>query len=445
MKTVYEILEELNLENGTNYKLDVLKKHKDNELFKRVLKMAYDKVQYTYSVTMLNVSKFIPEKIDFEVDLEFALSSLESNLCTRDVTGNDALQLVSNLIFNLSIEDAYIIERILDRDLKINLGTTNINKVFPKLITKIPYMRCSLYNDKTSKKINYPSILQLKADGRYVAVTVDNGEVTFTSRSGEETVLNHLKEEFKTFEDGIYVGELLVHGIKNRALANGVINSNDEDKSSVYIQLWDYITLDEYSRGKDKKNKTLYIHRVNKLKCILFEKQVPQTMITLVPTIEVSNLQEALKQTSEWMKQGFEGSILKDFNNIFLDHTSPTQLKLKLEIDLEVRCIGFADGKKGTKRESTFGAMIFETDDGKIKGQCSGFSDKELEDFNSRRDELIGQVFTVKFNDLTQAKGNDYYALSHPRFVEFREKQETNTLDEAFKAVNMAMCLDEDI
>jgi hypothetical protein len=40
--TIPEILEELNLDNGSNYKLDVLKKHKDNELLKRVFAMALE-------------------------------------------------------------------------------------------------------------------------------------------------------------------------------------------------------------------------------------------------------------------------------------------------------------------------------------------------------------------------------------------------------------------
>jgi hypothetical protein len=38
----------INLENGTNYKIEVLKDNKNNELVKRVLKMTYDSVNYTY-------------------------------------------------------------------------------------------------------------------------------------------------------------------------------------------------------------------------------------------------------------------------------------------------------------------------------------------------------------------------------------------------------------
>ena len=35
---IFKILEELNAENGSNYKMATLKKYSDNELLKRVLK-----------------------------------------------------------------------------------------------------------------------------------------------------------------------------------------------------------------------------------------------------------------------------------------------------------------------------------------------------------------------------------------------------------------------
>jgi hypothetical protein len=104
-----------------------------------------------------------------------------------------------------------------------------------------------------------------------------------------------------------------------------------------------------------------------------------------------------------------------------------------------MRITGFQEGTPGTKREATFGAMIFENDEGTIKGRCSGFTDKQLEDFNSRREELIGKIIEVQFNDLSKARDSDYYALSHPRFIEIREKDETDTLEKAFELRQMAM------
>jgi len=53
---IVEIIKEINLDNGTNYKIDILKKYSDNDLFRDVLAMTYDKAKYTYGITMKNIN-----------------------------------------------------------------------------------------------------------------------------------------------------------------------------------------------------------------------------------------------------------------------------------------------------------------------------------------------------------------------------------------------------
>lgn len=436
---IHNILNELNENNGSNYKIGVLKKHQNNKLLQRVLQMTHDKVKFTFGL------KKIPDytwnnNTTICNSLEETLDLIEQELVTRNKTGNAAINYLASLLIGIdSKENAEIIEKIIDRDLKINMGRSNINKVFKNLIVKPPYMRCGVYGKKTAKKINFPAILQLKADGRFVSIIIDNSKVTFISRSGEESKFPILEKRFVNFPDGVYIGELLVRGITDRRKANGLINSSEPPHDDIYVQLWDYITLAEYANAKGK-NVIEYKDRLHSL----ISNVEADSFVTIIETHKVNNIREALQITSDLMNKGYEGSILKDLKNIFKDHTSPTQLKLKLEIDLDVRIVGFTEGTPGTKREKTFGAMVFETDDGKIKGQTSGFNDKQLEAFNSIRNELIGKIIVVKFNDLSKAKGNDYYALSHPRFIEIRtDKEETDTLERAFELREMAMELKE--
>lgn len=442
---IKSIIDELNEDNGSNYKMDVLRKYTTNETLKQVLKMTYCKVDYTFGVTMKNVQ--VPTANTGLVSLADALVDMEQ-LVNRSRTGNEALAFVKQILGSVSENDSKIIQGILNRDQRINMGRSNINKVFKNLIVKPPYMRCGIYGEKTAKKINFPALVQLKADGSFCAATVDQGRVTYNSRSGEERQFPHLDYYFNSMPDGVYIGELLVYGITNRSLANGVLNS-DNSKEDVYFQLWDYVSLEEYSRGKDKLNKTVYKTRFQALENIINEvmSQNPElqlggSALTVIPTEEVNTLREALEITSKWMQEDFEGSILKDFNNIFVDHTSPTQLKLKLEIDAEVRVTGFTQGKVGTKREATFGAITFESDDGTVKGQTSGFTDEMILELHNNRDKYIGKVMTVQFNDITKGRDNDFYALSHPRFVEFRDdKDTTDTLERMLESKEMAMTL----
>lgn len=441
-KRMYNILQEFNKTNSTNDKLEVMKKYKENPLVQEVFSKCYDKVKWTWGISLKNIPLY---EAKAEKDLLWALKSLES-LHKREYTGNAGIDFLTNILSSLSKEDAYVIERIIERDLKINFGKTGFNKVIDQKnqITKPPYMRCSIYGDKTSKKISYPAVIQIKADGSFCSVCVDGSEVTFNSRSGEEKELPHLKEIFQTLDDGVYIGELLVKGVENRALANGLLNS-DDSKEDVYIQLWDYVSLDEYSRGKDKNNKTPYAKRFERLTELISEldsKAKFNEQVQIIETYGVQNIQEALQFVSNWMNLGFEGGILKDLNNLFIDHTSPTQLKLKLEIDADVRIVGFTEGKAGTKREKTFGAIVFQTDDGTIKGQTSGFTDDELEKISQNKDSYIGKIMTVQFNDITKSRDKDTWALSHPRFKEFRDdKDTTDTLERIAEMKQMAMML----
>lgn len=443
MKSVYKIIEELNLENGSNYKLAVLKKYADHDLLKRVLKMAYDKNTFKYYVTMKNVVVPPPNPSPLG-DLTWALEQIDAGLVSREITGNAALQLVHDILWNLSDENRDVVIKIINRDLRINMGRTNINKVFKNLITKPVYMRCGLLNEKSLKNISFPAYVQLKADGTYREFTVEDGKVTAQSRSGEEYEYPLHFEMMKTFDNGVYVGELTVRAedrrILDRQTGNGLINSDDPPHDRIVFDVWDYITLEEYSDAANKiKGKTPYVDRWSKVVEILVlnldDKQLQS--IKPIKSRHVEDLQEAFEYCSKWMTEGLEGAILKDWKGIFEDSTSKHQLKMKLEMDIDVRITGFTEGRN--KRAATFGAITFETDDGKIKGQTSGFTDEQLENFNSRRNELIGMVMTVTCNDLVKGRDNDYYALSHPRFSELRtDKTETDTLKRALEIKQMA-------
>ena len=441
MTTIHQILSEINESNSTNHKIAVLKKYQDNERLKQVLQMTYDHVAFTYGMRVEQIEKF-PAAESEPMTLELAMASILHNFCTRKVTGHAALHLASTIIGALSTEDADLIKKIINRDLRINAGKTLINKVFPGLITKPVYMRCDVYGAKTSKNIQFPAIVQLKADGTYREITVNAGKVTARSRSGEDYEYPVLFEAFKDYPDGVYVGELTVRGITDRAKGNGLINSDEPPHDDIIIQLWDFITLDEYRQAgtKNKKNPctTKYSDRWTALNAIEFTR--PSKNIEMIPAFQVDTLKEALEACSTWMNEGFEGAILKDLNGVFKDGTSKHQLKLKLQIDAEVRITGFTDGTKGTKREGKIGAIEFANDEGTIKGRTSGFSDEQLDYFTANKAMLLGKVMTVQFNDLSKAEGNDYYALSHPRFIEIRDdKDETDTLAKVQQLREMAL------
>lgn len=496
-----EIINELNLENGSNYKMDVLRKHQDNELLKRVLKMTYDRVAYNYGVSIVNAKKHgkrydeIGEPELVASTLVQALNYLENYLVTRIDTGHKALERVNDYLAVLDKDDAKVFEGVINRDLRINMGRSNINKVFKNLITKPIYMRCDTYSkDKeiitesgktklvkgTARNISFKNkaYIQKKADGTYREFHV-GATVKCNSRSGEEYEYPTLFAEMKDFEYGVYHGEITVKLTKDlldkllpdmiksdkknktndaellqkrfetegefilpREIGNGLVNSDNVPHDNLVLDLWDYINPQEYSiaGAKDKKNPCTvkYEDRFNELIQIVKESD----QIKIIECYEVSNIKEALLIVSKWMEDGFEGGILKDKSGVFKDGTSKHQLKLKLEVECDMRITGFTEGTG--KNAAYFGAVTFENDEGTIKGKVGVSSMTEtLRDwFHENRDYLIGKIMEVQFNDFTKARGHKHKALSHPRFIELRlDKEKPDTLEKVEANRQMAMDL----
>lgn len=433
---ITSILNEFNESNSLNYKREVCKKYKNNKIFIEVFTKTYDRVKWTWNISLKNIPEYKSEK---DLGLSYALKELEK-LSKREVTGNKAISLLTEILSSVNSDDAKIIEKIIKRDLRINFGKREYNKIVSDeyKCTSPVYMRCGIFGPKSAKDIKFPAYIQLKADGTYREACVSNGKVEFVSRSGESYVYPVLESHLAQSPDGYYVGELLVRGSPNRAESNGLINSDNPPHDIIDFFVWDYVTPEEYANAHNKvANKTPYEDRLRPLE--LFVAQMDTPNIQVIENHEVKSIDEALQLTSKWMDQDLEGGVLKNKKGVFKNGTSKDQLKLKLEIDLEVRIVGFQEGTPGTVREKTFGAILFETDDGKIKGRTSGFSDVQLEDFNSRRAEMIGKVITVRCNDITRGRANEHYALSHPRFIEVREdKTETDTLERALETKDMA-------
>ena len=432
---ISDFLSELNESNSSNYKISTLKKYQNSEIVKQLLKLTYDKNNFNFGMSrtrllgILNESNF-PEGID---KIDDYLDLLQEN--SGKLSGNSAKEFYSSLLQKLTEDSRVILLNILGRDLKCGINIKNINKVFKNLIPKPNYMRCAVFSEKLVKKIHFPAMLQLKMDGTYREFNVSNGTVSAKTRAGEEYQNEVLFDILKSFPDGYYMGELTIDG-ESRFTGNGLINSLNPPLDKIIFTCWDFLTFDEYTG----KVKTSYIDRFNRLQNLIENGDFKQ--VKLVENHVVNNVSEALKQVSLWMSEGLEGGVLKDFNNTFKNGTSNTQLKIKLKVDAEMRITGFTEGTPGTKREGKIGAIQFANDEGTIKGQCSGFSDAELEEFSKNKDSLVGKIISVEFNDITKAENNEYYALSHPRFIEIRnDKNETDDLKKVIQLRDMAKML----
>jgi len=475
---IYDILMEIAAEPGSNAKMEILAKYKDNELLKRVLYAAKSpRVKYYI--------KQIPEyrsDIESPEPLEWAMGGLAS-LSSREFTGTKASNWLSTLLSGISPNDAHVIVRIIEKDLKIGMGTSNINKVFPKLIEKTPYMGAKPFSEKLAKQIftskhvqskgaeNEARTLaysQIKMDGRYCNAIIEDGEVYLESRSGETTLLTNsrLMSELSQFDDCVLNGELTIPGF-DRNTANGIVNSvigittklrdgeNPQDEkdhllerynqtyekllNKIVYTIWDRIELEDYEA---KKSDVKYNDRLQRLMNELIANQDNDLQcVEIVEHKIITTYQEAMDHFIEALNRGLEGTILKSIDGAWKDGKPDWQIKMKLEIDIDMRIIAFNYGTEGSKNEKLISSLTVESECGKVVTRPCGISEKEMKYITENQDALMRSIISMKCCGLSH-NSEGVYSTLHPVYKCRRDDKDiADTLESIIEIENMAKSL----
>lgn len=297
---------------------------------------------------------------------------------------------------------------------------------------------CCLPKHTKLEKFNWAKGVysQLKADGMFANVNLyTDYTVELTSRSGSVFPMDQFKglaeEIAKTFVAGTQThGEVLVKRdgvVLPREIGNGILNSvlkggSFADNEQPILLAWDQIPLSAVVPGG--KFKVKYSERFESLRKQLHDDNTP-VLIELIETRIVHSMDEARAHYKEMLAAGFEGTIIKDADAIWEDTTSKSQVKFKLDVDVDLVIVGFTEGNG--KNAASFGAIRCQSSDGLLEVDVSGFKDKPQKgvltrkEISDRRDEFIGTIMTVKANDLMPpTKSNPLWSLFLPRFCEFR-------------------------
>ena len=460
--TIKEILYQISLEPGSNKKIEILTKYKDNKTLEKVLYLAYSNRVKFYI-------KQIPEynnNFSNNITLEEALDLL-SSLSSREKTGNNGINHLIEILSSLILDDAYVIERIIDKDLKIGMARTNINKVFSKLIEETPYMGAKSFSEKLAKDILNDGIAlsQVKMDGRYCNAIIEDGEVHLESRSGEITLITGAKilNELSKFDNCVLNGELTIPGI-SRNESNGIINSVisitsklnaseniDADKENILKRhglsyedalikivytVWDIIEIDEYHNGKSE---TPYNQRLQSLMRNILKVKCDK--VEIVEYKIVTSYDQAISHFIETLGRGLEGTILKSNTGEWKDSKPSWQIKMKLEIDIDMKITRFNYGTPGTKNEQVISSLTVESSCGKVVTRPGGISELDMTYITNNQESLIGSIIEMKCCGLSKDNEGNYSTL-HPVFKVLRDdKDSADSLDQIRAIENMAKSL----
>jgi DNA ligase-1 len=361
---------------------------------------------------------------DSTISLPDAMRALGA-LSSRQVTGNAAISYLSNILGSLVTEDALMLERIINKDPKCNVSTTITNKVWPGLVTDVPYMRCSLPKDSNIDQFNweYGVISQQKYDGMFISVDViGNGQFSIMSRNGSPFPVDQFKgitdQLTQTGMEGMQLhGEVVVFKkgqMLVRKISNGIMNrvlhgdSFPADHTPVF-HVWDSIPIKE--AVAKNKYRVPYKIRLGILEKVLghFDPDAP---VRVTESRIVHSYDEAMVHFKELRARKLEGTIIKDRDGIWEDTTSKNCVKLKAEVEIDLKIVGFNPGSKTSKHAHLFGSIQLETSDGLLSVAATGMSDDMRADVHGRKDSLIGTIVTIRTNELFEpSKNNDKYSV----------------------------------
>lgn len=413
-----QFFNDLAANSARTYKIQMLEANRDDVTLREVVRLALDPFTQFY---IRKIPKYTPNTSGHGASIASMLPALYE-LRERIVTGNAAIDHLKTVLEALTADDAKVMERIIQKDLKCGVALSTANTVWTGLLKDYPVMLCSPFEKKLVDKIVFPALVQTKMDGMRFNAIVRNGTVEYRSRNGKEIqLLGNLDADFLALAgdvDCVFDGELLVKidgQILDRQTGNGVLNKANKgtisavEAATVHATVWDVIPFLYFQDGLCPVPYGKRFYSLNTL-----VNNVEPVKVSTVQSWEVKSIEDANDLFNELLLRGEEGIILKDKSGFWENKRSKTQIKFKGEEECDLRIVGIEEGTG--KYKGKLGAIKCESADGVIKVSVgSGFTDADRE----QGEELIGKIAAIKYNMRIKNKAGEE-SLFLPIVLEIR-------------------------
>ena len=249
---------------------------------------------------------------------------------------------------------------------------------------------------KRKHNITYPAIVQRKFDGvRCLTVLNKDDTVSLMSRKGKEFPhLNHIRKDIaanNSNESIVIDGELysdtltfqeLVGLVRRETLKEG----NDKQMLEVSLRVYDCIDLNDEPDFSER-------HK------IITEITNGAKYLSLVENVSVKDENEIHERQAQFVEEGYEGAMVRNLKGAYaIGKRSADLQKVKTFLDGEYEIVGYTEGTGGET-----GCVIWICE---IRGG-GGFNVRprgtreERQDYFREGDDYIGQMLTVRYQELT--------------------------------------------
>lgn len=423
-------------------------KNKNNRELMLTIGFIINKLDITNIDTKKWDKSYIPHSIIFH-----SMSELIKFVREKCTGKNSDIEYLKGVSTTLEKDEREIFKQIFTKNFKLGIGS----KIFNPLVSdeyKLPqqiYNGCVPFNQKRIEKMfkeNDYLIEDLKEDGLFSNVVLNNGAIELTSRS-----LHSLKFPNYTFTDeliqlskGKHVvlnGEITIPSISDRLVSNGIVSRISkysmeyDNKKLIKIEkdfmddfgvdiesfrdklvytIWDIVPYSSYINAYDST--PLVDRRIN-LVNLLDEAKLNN--VKLIQTRNVYSYLDLMKSFSKVLSNKFEGLVVKTPNAEYVNKKNINQVKMKLEFDIDLEICGFEEGSG--RLVGTLGNLIVKSSCGKLENGTSGFTDTIRKEIFENKDKYLGKIVSCKCRG-TSKNNNGGLGLLYNTFVSIRDDKQ---------------------
>lgn len=443
----FQALDEIGSVSSTNMKQEILAGYKDNEVLKTLLFSAYSPfIQYNIKKIPVKPTDCIGTEVSEETYNDFL--QLLVRLSKREITGNAAIEELSDFLVKCCPEEYQWYSRVIEKDMRVGMADKGINKAIKGLIPvyevlladKIAPEDLNLDTPKAMKVLPNRIVTQYKIDGYRLNIHVlESGEVLIRTRNGK--IVSGYKDLEKEAQQKlpkgyVYDGEIVAPElfewisqnmnasddsiIANRDLFSEVMShafSKEDNKQGIF-NLFDMVPVREWNSQKTTETYETRLERINEL-----VKPLELHHIVIVPTSRVyckdnpEDLKEIVDTFHYYLSIGWEGLMIKNVDSVYEFKRSKNLLKMKLMDTIDLEVVELYEGTG--KYEGMLGGVYVEYKGNKV-GVGSGWNDEQRQKYWENPNEILGKTIEIAYQAETKNKQGGL-SLSFPVVKQVRK------------------------
>lgn len=415
MRHLINFLDQVSEVNSTLAKEALIEEFLEkDDVFEKIFFWAYDPFM-RYHTTGVDIPTDLQDKNQSNDLFMEEMGTLIWKLHDREVTGNDAKNLILEYFNRNGRSFAEVLNMIVKKDLRCGVGITLLNKVFKK--TKgysIRTFECMLAHKYDVKRIKqWPVRSELKLDGVRCIVRIDeDNNVEFMSRNGLRfTSVDHLAGDVLNYISAIntrplYLDGELVSGDSHFNVTVSEIKKKNHKAEHAELIVFEILSEDEFTGTaslitlKDRMHRLPQGPTASKVKTTLYKL--------------LNNDAEVQQEFKDALDNGHEGIIVKPLEGTYEPKRSYSWMKLKAEETLDLKITGVFEGEG--KYEGKLGGFIVDNEGVDVR-VGSGLTDAQREEWWINPP--IGVIAEIEFHEETPDG-----SLRHPRFKQLREDKQ---------------------